>query len=186
MSPTWSLIFRGLYRMLAWLDPLLRSAHQAYGIGNFVELRLPGRRTGRPITTLLGLLRSGGQIYLGHPNGDCAWTRNLEAAGGGELADAARPASGRGPGGPPGSRRGARGRHPIDRPAPVSRQCIYRLGRRHVLAVGTYFRLEPLAEPGLRAAPPRRGPVSTNVWVLGDEASREALAMTRRPRASRG
>ena len=146
MSPTWSLIFRGLYRMLAWLDPLLRSAHQAYGIGNFVELRLPGRRTGRPITTLLGLLRSGGQIYLGHPNGDCAWTRNLEAAGGGELILR---------GLPPVEVRAIRLALGAEREAvirstgqhPFPGNAIYRLGRRHVLAVGTYFRLEPLVSP---------------------------------------
>jgi hypothetical protein len=146
MSRAWSLSVRGLYRMLRWLDPLLRSAHRAYGIGNLVELRLPGRRTGRPITTLLGLLRSGGQIYLGHPNGDCAWTRNLEAAGGGELIlrglppveiRAVRLAAGP-------EREGvirSTGQHPFPGNA------IYRLGRRHVLAVGTYFRLEPLVSP---------------------------------------
>jgi hypothetical protein len=146
MSPTWSLIFRGLYRMLAWLDPLLRSAHQAYGIGNFVELRLPGRRTGRPITTLLGLLRSGDQIYLGHPNGDCAWTRNLEAAGGGELMlRGLPPVEVRAVRLAPGAEREAVIRSTGQHPFPGN--AIYRLGRRHVLAVGTYFRLEPLVSP---------------------------------------
>jgi hypothetical protein len=146
MSRTWFMIFRGLYRVLGWLDPVLRSAHQAYGIGNFVELRLPGRRTGRPITTLLGLLRSGGQIYLGHPNGDCAWTRNLEAAGGGELIlRGLPPVEIRAIRLAPGPEREgvirSTGQHPFPGNA------IYRLGRRHVLAAGTYFRLEPLVSP---------------------------------------
>jgi hypothetical protein len=146
MSRTWSLIFRGLYRMLGWLDPVLRSAHQAYGIGNFVELRLPGRRSGRPITTLLGLLRSGGQIYLGHPNGDCAWTRNLEAAGGGELIlRGLPPVEIRAIRLAPGPEREAVIRSTGQHPFPGN--AIYRLGRRHVLAVGTYFRLEPVVSP---------------------------------------
>jgi hypothetical protein len=146
VSRAWYRTFRVLYRILGWLDPVLRSAHHAYGIGNFVELRVPGRRTGRPITTLLGLLRADGQIYLGHPNGDCAWTRNLEAAGGGELVlrglppveiRAVRLAAG------PEREAAIRstGQHPFPGNA------IYRLGRRHVLAVGTYFRLEPLVSP---------------------------------------
>ena len=33
----------------------------------------------------LGLLRVGGRRYLGHPDRACAWTLNLDAAGGGEL-----------------------------------------------------------------------------------------------------
>lgn len=132
--------------MLGWLDPMLRSAHHAYGIGNFVELRVPGRRTGRPTTTLLGLLRADGQLYLGHPNGDCMWTRNLEAAGGGELVlrglppveiRAVRLAAG--------PEREAAIRSTDQHPFPGN--AIYRLGRRHVLAAGTYFRLEPLVSP---------------------------------------
>jgi hypothetical protein len=146
MSRTWSVVFRGLYRLLGWLDPVLRSAHHAYGIGNFVELRLPGRRTSRPITTLLGLLRSGGQIYLGHPNGDCAWTLNLEAAGGGELIlRGLPPVEVRAIRLVPGAEREAVIRSTGQHPFPGN--AIYRLGRRHVLAVGTYFRLEPLVSP---------------------------------------
>ena len=146
MSRAWYRSFRVLYRILGWLDPVLRSAHHAYGIGNFVELRVPGRRSGRPITTLLGLLRTDGQIYLGHPNGDCAWTRNLEAAGGGELIlrglppveiRAVRLAAG--------TEREAAIRSTGQHPFPGN--AIYRLGRRHVLAAGTYFRLEPRVSP---------------------------------------
>ncbi len=33
----------------------------------------------------LGLLRVGDRRYLGHPDRACAWTRNLETAGGGKL-----------------------------------------------------------------------------------------------------
>ena len=146
MSRAWYHLFRVLYRILGWLDPVLRSAHHAYGIGNFVELRVPGRRSGRPRTTLLGLLRADGQIYLGHPNGDCAWTRNLEAAGGGELVlRGLPPVEIRAVRLAPGPEREAAIRSTGQHPFPGN--AIYRLGRRHVLAVGTYFRLEPLVSP---------------------------------------
>ena len=146
MSRAWFRIFNVLYRIIGWLDPVLRSAHHAYGIGNFVELRVPGRRSGRPTTTLLGILRTGGQIYLGHPNGDCAWTRNLEAAGGGELAlRGLPPVEVRAVRLAPGPEREAAIRSTGQHPFPGN--AIYRLGRRHVLAAGTYFRLEPLVSP---------------------------------------
>jgi hypothetical protein len=146
VSGTWSRVFRGLYRVIGWLDPVLRSAHRAYGIGNVVELRVPGRRSGHQRTTLLGLLRVGDRMYLGHPNGDCGWTRNLEAAGGGELLlRGAPPVEFRAVRLSPGPERDvvihSTGQHPFPGNA------IYRLGRRHVLAVGTYFRLEPLVSP---------------------------------------
>ncbi len=146
MSGAWSRIFRGLYRILGWLDPPLRAAHHAYGIGNLVELTVPGRRSGRQITTLLGLLRTNGQIYLGHPNGDCAWTRNLEAAGEGKLAmRGLTPVEVRAVRLPPGPERTAVIRSTGQHPFPGN--AIYRLGRRHVLAAGTYFRLEPIISP---------------------------------------
>lgn len=135
-----------LYRLLQWLDPALRGAHRAWGIGNFIELRVSGRRSGRSTTTLLGLLRTGGQIYLGHPNGDCGWTRNLEAAGGGELlVRGLPPVEVRAVRLAPGPEREAVIRSTGQHPFPGN--AIYRLGRRHVLAVGTYFRLEPLTSP---------------------------------------
>ena len=146
MSRAWFRIFRLLYWALGWLDPAIRAAHRAVGIGNVVELRVPGRRSGRPTSTLLGLLRADGQMYLGHPNGDCGWTRNVEAAGGGELVVRGLPpvefrAVRLAPGPEREAAIGSTGQHPFPGNA------IYRLGRRHVLAAGTYFRLEPLAGP---------------------------------------
>jgi hypothetical protein len=146
VSRAWFRAFRILYRILGWLDPPLRAAHRAYGIGNVVELRVPGRNSGRSTTTLLGLLRTGGQIYLGHPNGDCSWTRNLEAAGSGELLlRGLPPVEVRAVRLEPGPEREAVIRSTGQHPFPGN--AVYRLGRRHVLAVGTYFRLEPLLSP---------------------------------------
>jgi hypothetical protein len=73
------------YRLLGRLDPLIERAWRRFGIGNVVRLVVPGRRSGVPRAVFLGVLRVGGQRYLGHPDVACAWTRNLEAAGGGEL-----------------------------------------------------------------------------------------------------
>jgi F420H(2)-dependent quinone reductase len=72
--------------LIRLLDPLLRTWWRGYGLGNVVELHVPGRRTGRERRVLLGLLRDDGSWFLGHPNGDTPWTLNLAAAGGGRLS----------------------------------------------------------------------------------------------------
>jgi len=90
---------------------------------------------------LLGLLRDSGALYVGHPNGDVAWTRNLDAAGSGILA--MRPAVAV----PVRAARLADGPE-RDRAILATSQhvfpgnLIYRLARRHILVVGAYFRLE--------------------------------------------
>ena len=130
------------YRLIRLLDVFVRPWWRGYGLGNVVELRVAGRRTGRPRPVLLGLLQDGEHWFLGHPNGDVPWTRNLEAAGvaalslswpgeiavralrlaEGELRDRAVLAT---------------GQHVF--PGNV----VYRLARSHVRAVGTYFLIEP-------------------------------------------
>lgn len=148
MSRTWSRIFRATYAALRLLDPAIRAWYGTFGLGNLVELQVPGRRTGRRRSTLLGLLRASDGLYLGHPNGEVSWTRNLASAGEGEL---------RWRDGPhvffrpvrlePGEERDAAILATDQHPFPGS--FLYRAGRRHVRAVGVFFRLEPLAhEPG--------------------------------------
>src|SRR3954464_7047169 len=140
-SEAWHRYLPIQYRLIRLIDPLVRRWWQSAGLGNVVELRVRGRRTGLPRPILLGLLREGDRWFLGHPNGDVAWTRNLEAAGSAELAF---------PGGsvlgvratrlPPGELR--------DRAIPATRQhvfpgnLIYRLAWPHIRAVGTYFLIE--------------------------------------------
>ena len=80
------------YRIIRLLGPLAHAWWTSFGLGNVVELRVAGRRTGTQRRILLGLLRSGDHWFLGHPNGDVAWTRNLEAAENAELVF--RPPSG--------------------------------------------------------------------------------------------
>jgi len=129
------------YRIIRLLDPLVRPIWQGFGLGNIVELRVPGRRTGVTRSVLLGLLRDGDRWFLGHPNGDVAWTRNLEAAETALLvfrpptavAVSARRLE-------PGELRdraiAATGQHVFPG------NLIYRLARAHIRAVGTYFLIE--------------------------------------------
>lgn len=133
------------YRGLARLDPLIERVCRRFGIGNVVQVVVPGRRTDRPRAVLLGVLRVGDRQYLGHPDLACAWTLNLEAAGGGELrfhdgrreAFAATLLE-------PGPERDAVIRATF-RQHPFPGGAIYWLFRRHIRAVGRFYRLEDLA-----------------------------------------
>jgi hypothetical protein len=140
-SAAWRTYLRAQYRLIRLLDPLVRGLWRAAGLGNVVELRVLGRRTGRPRPVLLGLLRDGERWFLGHPNGDVPWTLNLEAAGRAELVFRAPTAIAvRASRLPPGDLRDrailATGQHVF--PGNV----VYRLARRHIRAVGTYFLIE--------------------------------------------
>ena len=141
-SRAWTLYLRLQYRLIRLLDPLVRPWWRGYGLGNIVELRVPGRRSGRPRPVLLGLLRDGNRWFLGHPNGDVPWTRNLEAAGAAELSlswpGAIEIQATRLPDGELRDRAIlATGQHVF--PGNV----VYRLARSHIRAVGTYFLIEP-------------------------------------------
>lgn len=142
MSSFWRRAFRVQYRLLAWFDPAIRAVWRRYGIGNIHDVRI-ARRDGRgERSRLLGLLHASGKLYLGHPNGDAGWTRDLQAAGGGVLRypngvewrfSAARL--------PVGEERERAIRATSQHPFPGN--LVYWLGRRHVRAVGVFFRLEP-------------------------------------------
>ena len=141
-SGGWTVYLRLQYRLIRLLDPLVRPWWRGYGLGNVVELRVPGRRSGRQRPVLLGLLVDGDRWFLGHPNGDVPWTRNLEAAGTAELSLSWPGAIAiRATRLPQGELRDravlATGQHVF--PGNV----IYRLARSHVRAVGTYFLIEP-------------------------------------------
>ena len=83
-------------------------------------------------------------MYLGHPDGEAGWTRDLQAAGEGRLVmHGLPPLDFRPVLLPLGAERdaviSATGQHPFPG------NLVYRLGRRHVLATGVYFRLEPVS-----------------------------------------
>jgi hypothetical protein len=141
MSSFWRHAFNVQYRLLAWLDPAIRAVWRRRGIGNILELRVARRDGKGERFRLLGLLHAGEGTYLGHPNGDAGWTRDLEACGRGTL---------RYPNGaewpftavrlPVGDERErairATGQHPFPG------NFTYWLGRSHVRRFGVFFRLE--------------------------------------------
>jgi hypothetical protein len=140
MSRFWRRAFNLLYRILAFVDPLVRAFWRRFGLGNVVELEIE-RRNGRgPRRRLLGLLRAGDRWYLGHPNGPAGWTRDLDAAEEGTLrwpdgtAAVVRPHLLE-----PGEEREAAIRATGQHPFPGN--LVYRLARGHVRAVGVFYRL---------------------------------------------
>ena len=129
------------YRAIARLEPITRPVWRRFGIGNVVEIVIAGRHTGQPRTLFLGLLRERGRTYVGHPDGDCAWTRNLDAAGGGEIVfhDGHRQRFRAIPL-PRGDEREAVIR-PTFRQHPFPGMLLYWLSRGHVRVTGRYYRL---------------------------------------------
>ena len=141
-SRTWAAILPVAYAVIRAIDPLIRWAWFSVGIGITSRLTVVGRRTGRRRSVLVGLIRVRGAWYVGHPNGEVGWTANLRAARSGTIA--LRPEA------------------PVDVRAiplevgaertdvilatgdqqPFPANLLYAGARRHILAVGEYFRLE--------------------------------------------
>jgi hypothetical protein len=143
MSRFWRVAFRATYWILAVLDPLIRWFWSLFGLGNVVELTVERRAGTGDRARLVGLLRAGDRLYLGHPNGPVGWTRDLEASGAGTVRwhdgremhiRALRLAAG--------MERGDAIRATSQHPFPGN--LIYRLGRGHIRAVGVFFRIMPL------------------------------------------
>ena len=134
------------YRLLRALDFVITPVWMHVGIGNTVEVVVPGRRTGLPRRVLLGLLRVGPDArYLGHPDRACEWTRNVDAAGILELRHHdGPPRRFRAVRLPPGPERDAAIAATF-RQHPFPGSALYWLTRRHVSAVGTFYRLEPVS-----------------------------------------
>lgn len=138
----WHRFFPRFYRLIAIGERPIRALVRRVGLGNIVELEVPGRRSGRPTVVLLGLLRVGRAWYVGHPDGSCGWTANLEAAGETTVRASWLPAT---------TYRAVRLPLGPERDAVIAatfRQhvfpgnVIYWLARRHIRAVGRYYRLE--------------------------------------------
>lgn len=148
MSRFWSAAFPWFYRLLRLIDPPLRAWTLRLGLGDTVVVTIRSRRTGRPRRVLLGLLRVRGDWYIGHPNGPCGWTRNLDASGVATLQAAhLGPVAVRGIPLPVGEER----HDTIEatfRQHPFPGNVIYWLARRHVRAVGRFYRLEIISSGG--------------------------------------
>jgi hypothetical protein len=146
-SPIWRLIWRSGYLPIRMLDPLIRRAWRAGSryLRRVVELDVAGRRTGRPRAIIVTGLTVDGASYVGHPNGETGWTRNVEATE--SLRVVAADGSAR-------TVRAIRLRPGPEResviratwsqqPFPVN--LLYSAARAHVRRVGVYFRLDPAA-----------------------------------------
>lgn len=130
------------YRLLRWFDPAIGAFWRRFGIGNMVRVSVVGRRTGRSRAVYLGLLHVGERSYLGHPDAGCAWTRNLDAVGSGRLEFAGRRVETfRATLLEPGPERDAVIRATF-RQHPFPGTVLYWLSRRHIRAVGRFYRLE--------------------------------------------
>lgn len=137
------LTFRVAYAFIRMTDPLLRWTRFSVGLGIALRLTVRGRRTGRERSLLIGLIRVDRRWYVGHPNGEVAWTANLRSERRARIAP--RPEA------------------PLDVTAepleagperdavilataeqqPFPANLLYRGARRHILSVGRHFRLEP-------------------------------------------
>jgi hypothetical protein len=146
-SPIWRVIWRTGYRFIRILAPLIRRAWKAQvrSLRRVVELDVAGRRTGRPRSIMVTGMTVDGTTYIGHPNGDTAWTHNVEAAGSLRVVAAdgsvrtVRPVRlGPGP-----ERESVIRATWSQQPFPAN--LLYSAARGHVRRVGAYFRLEPTA-----------------------------------------
>ena len=141
MSRFWHVTYRIQYRLLAIIDPLVVSFWRRFGVGNVVALEVTRRDGAGQRSRLLGLLHAGGRRYVGHPNGHVGWTQDLAASRRATLV----------------FRDGERREliaTPLDLGAerelailatsqhPFPGNLMYRLGRRHIRAVGVFFRLD--------------------------------------------
>jgi hypothetical protein len=137
-------VFRFNYAILRRIDPLVAAWWRRFGIGITCRLTVKGRRTGRDRSLLLGLMTVDRGRYVGHPNGEVAWTRNLAVAREALLSPlngvTERVRAERLDDGPE--------RDAVilatGRQQPFPGNVLYRAARPHILAVGVYFRLDPM------------------------------------------
>jgi hypothetical protein len=141
-SRAWDLTFRAAYALIRLTDPLLRWTWFSVGLGITSRLTVRGRRTGRDRSVLVGLIRVNRTWYVGHPNGEVAWTANLRRSGTARIAPRpetpidviAEPL-------PIGSERDAVIIAAAEQ-QPFPANLLYRGARRHILSEGRYFRLD--------------------------------------------
>lgn len=142
-SAAWNVIWRAAYTFIRAIDPLLRWTWFSVGLGITSRLTVRGRTTGQERSVLVGLIRVDGRWYVGHPNGEVAWTRNLDSRRAARVSP--RPEAPVDVGAAP-LERGAERDAVIVATAeqqPFPANLLYRGARRHILSEGRYFRLEP-------------------------------------------
>ena len=145
-----SIATRRMFSLLFATTPtaIARILHRRGVLGPVQEVRVIGRRTGLERSFFAVVLDADDASYIGHPNGHRAqWVRNLLCAGSGTVVR------------PDGSTTVVRatelGAGPertrvIDAHLAVQRQpfrTLYDRAHDHVVATGTFFRLEPIDRP---------------------------------------
>ena len=91
-----------------------------------------------------------GVWYVGHPNGRSQWVKNLEAAGTARVFSRRRSGTVKSIPLEAGAERDAVVNVTSRQPFPAN--LVYRGGREHIRAVGSYFRLEREPEPTAETA----------------------------------
>jgi len=148
VSRFWHSVWPAFYRFIRIFEPVVRRLTRRFGLGDTVELAVR-RRSGRSRGILLGLLRVRGDWYVGHPNGECGWTRDLDRDPDAVVSAAwLEPTAVRASLLPPGEERsdaiGA-----TFRQHPFPGNVLYWLARRHIRAVGRYYRLDRIEPIGV-------------------------------------
>jgi hypothetical protein len=148
-SRAWDRFFRVFFKTTP--HRLLRGVRKVSASTPIEELVVVGRKTGKERRHLVTLIDVEGRLYIGHPNHRSQWARNLEARGGGVLLRRRSPPT------PvhavwlsPGPERSAVIAAAAQQPFPAG--LIYAAARRHIEAVGAYYRLEPVDGGAARAA----------------------------------
>jgi deazaflavin-dependent oxidoreductase (nitroreductase family) len=107
----------------------------------YAELEIVGRSTRQQRRTVLTLFVVDDQWYVGHPNGQSQWVRNLTAANSAVVIKANKRTTVKPFELVDGGERDKVVRATSQQPFPAG--LVYRAGRAHVQSVGSYFRLEP-------------------------------------------
>jgi len=142
VSRFWARAWPGFYRLIRLVEPIVLGLTRRFGLGDTVEVRIRRRRSGTARSVLLGLLRVDGGWYLGHPNGECGWTRDLDADADATVSAAWLPMTlVRASPLPAGVERTAVVAATY-RQHPFPGNVLYWLARHHIQAVGRYYRLE--------------------------------------------
>jgi deazaflavin-dependent oxidoreductase (nitroreductase family) len=140
-SRVWHAAFSVLLRAVPRRVALLAARRTALP---YTEIVIVGRRTGVARSSVVTLFELDGRWYVGNPNGDAQWARNLAAAGAAVVLRSTTRTAVAASILQDGPERDRVVRATAHQPPPAN--LVYRLGRRHVQAAGSYFRLDRVGQ----------------------------------------
>ena len=139
-SRVWHAAFSVLLRAVPRRVALLAARRTALP---YTEIVIVGRRTGVARSSVVTLFELDGRWYVGNPNGDAQWARNLAAAGSAVVLRSTTRTTVAAAVLPHGAERDRVVLATAHQPPPAN--LVYLFGRGHVLAAGSYFRLDPIS-----------------------------------------